>query len=58
MALHDRQEKVKEEVKAIQKSSWLQVLERERLEKAQREVRERAERAARLAILFEEEDIL
>jgi len=52
------QEKVQQEVQAIKKSSWLQVLEKERAAKAEREAAERKQRAARLAILFEEEDVL
>ena len=55
---YEVQEKIQEEVKAIKKSSWLQVLEKERAAKAEREVNERKQRAARLAILFEEEDVL
>lgn len=49
---------MQEEVRAIKKSSWLQVLEKERAEKAEREAGERKARANRLAILFEEEDVL
>lgn len=55
---YEVQEKIQEEVKAIKKSSWLQVLEKERAAKAEREANERKQRAARLAILFEEEDVL
>ena len=58
MGEQDSVDKIKEEVKAIAKSSWLQVLEKERAEKAEREELERRQRAARLAILFEEEDVL
>ena len=54
----DKVEQVQEEVRAIKKSSWLQVLEKERAEKAEREAGERKARANRLAILFEEEDVL
>lgn len=55
---HEVREKVQQEVEAIKKSSWLQVLEKERAAKAEREAAERKQRAARLAILFEEEDVL
>ena len=47
---------VEAQVVAIKKSSWLEVLERERKDKAEREDAERKARAQRLAILFEEED--
>ncbi len=53
-----KQEKIQDEVQAIKKSSWLQVLEKERQERAEREAAERRDRAGRLAILFEEEDVL
>ena len=38
---YEVQEKVKDEVKAIKKSSWLQVLDKERAAKAEREANER-----------------
>ena len=43
---------------AVKRSSWLKALEKEKEEKAVRETLERKARAARLAILFEEEDVL
>lgn len=46
------------EADQIARSNWLQVLEREKKEKAEREAAERKARAARLAILFEDEDLL
>ena len=49
---------MQDQVNAIKKSSWLQVLEKERKERAEREELERKQRAARLAVLFEEEDVL
>ena len=49
---------MQKQVEAIKKSSWLQVLEKERAAKVEREAAERKQRAARLAILFEEEDVL
>ena len=52
------QQRIQEKVEAIQKSSWLQVLEKERKEKEERDAAERKARAARLAVLFEEEDVL
>ena len=55
---HEAQAKVQQQVEAIKKSSWLQVLEKERAAKAEREAAERKQRAARLAILFEEEDVM
>ena len=53
-----KREKVAEQAAKIQKSSWLQVLEREREEKIAREAADRQLRAQRLAHLFEEEDVL
>ena len=58
VADRDAKDKVQEEVRAIKKSSWLQVLQKEREEKERRQEEERRARAARLAVLFEEEDVL
>ena len=44
-------------VAAIKKSSWMQTLEKERLKKIEREEAEKKARAARLAILFEEDEV-
>ena len=54
---HDQQEMARENAEKIQKSSWLQVLDQERREKIVHDKVERQGRAARLAHLFEEEDV-
>ena len=54
----NKRENIAKKAAEIKKSSWLQVLEKERQDKADREKAERQARAARLANLFEDQDVV